>query len=82
MNARAGAVDPVGLGVLCRAHVLEQLVARRLVRGEEAAELVGEVLVEGLLRDPGPAHDVVDRRSRVALLRDRAAGRLQEARAL
>ena len=79
----AGARKPVGVcGVLRRPHVLQQLVAGRLVRGQEAVELVAEVLVEGLLRDAGVADDVVDGGGGVALLGDRPPDRLQEARPL
>ena len=74
MPARVRSSQAAG-GLLRRAHVLVELVARGLVRGQEAAELVREVLVEGLLRDARAAHDVVDRRGGVALLRHGPARR-------
>jgi hypothetical protein len=62
--------------------VLVQLVARGLVGREKAVELVLEVLVEGLLRDACPAHDVVDRGCAVTLLGDSPPDRLEQSRAL
>src|SRR5918994_1669629 len=59
-----------------------EVVAGRLVRSEEASELVLEVLVKGLLRDARSADDVIDRGGGVALLSHRPAGRLEQARAL
>ena len=55
MDTGPGASKPFGVrALLRRPDMLEEVVARRLVGGEKAVELVGEVLVEGLLETPAP----------------------------
>ena len=55
---------------------------RRVEQRQEGLLLVGVVLVEGRVADPGAAHDLLDRRLRVALLGDQVRGRLEDPPAL
>ena len=60
----------------------DQRVGDALERGEEALQLVGEVIVERALGGAGARHDVADRDVGVALLGDQLDDRLEQALAL
>ena len=66
-HAVAYALDVARLACSRGDHLVQQFACCRVVGGEKARFLVGELLVEGVARDPCAAGDVADRRRSVAL---------------
>ena len=82
-TARRAAASQSGASVGQRAVDRgQQLVHAGVVGGQEALLLVGELLVEGLARHPGPLDDVGHHHPRVSLLGHRLDHRLEHARPL